>query len=809
MSDLGHEQTDKELKRIENLISKEYSQAAQELEDKMKKHFADFDRKDAEMKKKLDSGAITEKQYKDWRVAQLAVGDRWREVRDSMVDTLVQTDKAAVSIIQGNSIKAYGDNMNYGTYEIEHSSKINTGFSLYDFDTVNNLLKEDPGIVPMPKIDIPKDELWNRQKLSSAVLQGVLQGDSISGIADRLSQVASMDESAAIRNARTYTTAAENKGRLDSYDRANNLGIQTKKKWIATLDDRTRAEHRHLDGMVVANDDVFKTDGFEIAFPGDPNAEPEMFYNCRCTLVAEIVGYDYKDERNDSKLGDMDYEEWKHAKDKEKEEGVKLTFAKEFETPKEFVERNMRNAGHTDEEIKEFRSILDQHTQGGSSQREADKEIMEHINAQDHLAKYMEDKADLEIQAWDKEKEENYQRELDRYEERVEYVKEQLQPGGIFENYTEEQLRDWGEYPEKPEYEEPRFYRKGDMDGDVLAFSTNKEGAGMSFLTQGEEGYIGYDVSYTMDEMLDMGYKPVAGIMSHDVGMSGESEVLFVKFDSGKEEPAEPAERVSEDFKSEFVNFALDKSHNEKIEFIGDYDPRLAFDLNTSFDPNVDEKIDEAIRKHIEDTYTVEINGETYRNVDSSAMEFMNNQMAGTEEDKDLVNQGYCKSFDSYEINDALRHDSVDKLSEEQKNIMDAMDRVIEQNKLKEDCHLVRFADQRYLADMLDLNKDDIQSLLDPENENVLKGLNSLKGTILSEKAYLSTSSDEKANVFNYKEVKLSILAEKGTPAYFTNNKDESEVILGRNSQYVVEDVIVTKKAGKNNLEFIVRIING
>jgi len=320
MSDLGHEQTDKELKRIENLISKEYSQAAQELEDKMKRHFADFDRKDAEMKKKLDAGVITEKQYNEWRVAQIAVGDRWREVRDSMVDTLVQTDKAAVSIIQGNSIKAYGDNMNYGTYEVEHNSKINTGFSLYDFDTVNNLLKEDPGIVPMPKIDIPKDELWNRQKLSSAVLQGVLQGDSISGIADRLSQVASMDESAAIRNARTYTTAAENKGRLDSYERANNLGIQTKKKWIATLDDRTRAEHRHLDGMVVDNDDVFKTDGFEIAFPGDPNAEPEMFYNCRCTLVAEIVGYDYKDERNDSKLGDMDYEEWKHAKDKESQE---------------------------------------------------------------------------------------------------------------------------------------------------------------------------------------------------------------------------------------------------------------------------------------------------------------------------------------------------------------------------------------------------------------------------------------------------------------------------------------------------------
>ena len=482
MSDLGHEQTDKDLKKLESVISKEYGVAAKELESKMLKNYADFDRKDAEMKKKLADGLITKTQYENWRVGQVATGKRWEELRDSMTDTLVNADKAAAALIQGNNIKAYGDNMNYGTYEVEHGSKINTGFSLYDVDTVKNLLKEDPKIIPMPKVDTPKDELWNRQKLTSAVLQGVLQGDSMSGIAARLSSVANMDENAAIRNARTYTTAAENKGRLDSYERAEKLGIKTNKKWIATLDDRTRMEHRHLDNMVVPYNEVFETDGYKISFPGDPDAEPEMIYNCRCTLVADIPGINYNDERNDSKLGDMTYEEWKHAKDKEPavekpaaaEKGVKLTFAKEFETPKEFVERNMLEAGHTKEETEEFRSILDRHTNGGESQREADKEIMEHLNAQDNIAKYMEDKAEFEIQAWDIEKKENYEKELERYEYQIEYVKEELQPGGIFENYTEEQLRDWGEIPEKPEYEEPKFYRKGNMDGDVLAFSTNK-----------------------------------------------------------------------------------------------------------------------------------------------------------------------------------------------------------------------------------------------------------------------------------------------------------------------------------------------
>lgn len=330
MSDYGHEQTDKELKRIEDLITKEYSQAAKELEEKMLKQFEDFNAKDIKMRAKLTAGEITQTEYNNWLYGQVATGDRWRSLRDSMVNTLVNTDKAAATIIQGNSIKAYGDNMNYGTYEIEHDSKINTGFTLYDENTVKNLLKEDPKIIPMPKVDIPKDELWNRQHLTSAVTQGILQGESIPKIADRLQNVAFMGRNSAIRNARTYTTAAENKGRIDSYERAEKLGIQTNKKWIATLDDRTRMEHRHLDGMSVKPDEDFKVDGYTISFPGDPSAEPEMFYNCRCTLVADIVGYPYNDERNDDKLGDMTYEEWKHAKDKESKEETK-------EEPKEWI----------------------------------------------------------------------------------------------------------------------------------------------------------------------------------------------------------------------------------------------------------------------------------------------------------------------------------------------------------------------------------------------------------------------------------------------------------------------------------------
>ena len=323
MSDFGHDETDKELKQLEARISAEYKVAAADLELKMNKYLSDFARKDEMMKKDMQAGKMSENDYLIWRRNQIIIGKRWETMLDSVTKDMVNADKLAASMINKSLPNVYAQNMNYGTYEVESGTRVDTGFTLYDRSTVENLLKEDPHIIKFAKIDEEKDERWNKKKIESAVLQGILQGESMPKIASRLKSVANMGDNAAIRNARTYTTAAENKGRMDSYERCQEMGIKMKKKWIATLDDRTRVEHRHLDEMVADIDEPFKTDGYEIMYPGDPEAEGEMIYNCRCTLVSEIPGIMYDDKRYDEKLGDMTYEEWKHAKDRQPKEEVK------------------------------------------------------------------------------------------------------------------------------------------------------------------------------------------------------------------------------------------------------------------------------------------------------------------------------------------------------------------------------------------------------------------------------------------------------------------------------------------------------
>ena len=316
MPDYGHEAADKGLKKLEKDLKSLYLNAAVDMQEKARDFMRDFERKDEQMRALVAEGKWTEEQYNTWRRNQMMTEKRMQDMTDQLAKDLANTDKIAAGMINSTLPSAYAENYNFGTYEIETGTTINTSFTLYDKKTVENLMKADPKIIPQARVNIPEDERWNRQKLTSAIAQGILQGESIPKIANRLQGVAAMDRNAAIRNARTYTTAAENKGRVDSIARANDMGIPADQEWLAVLDDRTRMEHRHLDGQVRPVGEPFSADGYRIMYPGDPDAEPEMIYNCRCTLVSKVRGRIYNDERNDSKLNGMSYEEWKHAKDR-------------------------------------------------------------------------------------------------------------------------------------------------------------------------------------------------------------------------------------------------------------------------------------------------------------------------------------------------------------------------------------------------------------------------------------------------------------------------------------------------------------
>lgn len=321
--DYAHKLTDKQLAELEQRIAKLYKEAADELTDTVRAYFEQFEKRDAAMKEKLDAGEITEQQYKQWRLAQMGRGKRFTALRDKVAERYTDANETAVAYVNDATPGIYSLNRNYAAYKIEQVSD-KADFTLWDEQTVKRLIVEQPDLMPYypPKRALQRgiDLKYGKQQITASVTSSILQGKSIPKIANDLqSRMQDMNRTSAIRTARTAVTAAQNAGRLDTYRAAQDMGIKLKKRWLATLDNRTRHAHAMLDGQTVDVDKPFKVDGYEIMYPGDSSAPGYLVYNCRCTQIAEVDGEDTSSggrRARDPETGksvlvkDMTYAEW-------------------------------------------------------------------------------------------------------------------------------------------------------------------------------------------------------------------------------------------------------------------------------------------------------------------------------------------------------------------------------------------------------------------------------------------------------------------------------------------------------------------
>ena len=316
--DRAHRETDELIEALEKVLTGVYDEASADIAAKVEDYLRRFEAKDEKWKLWVARGEKTEEQYKAWRTQQLMMQKRWENLRDELAMDMVHADEIAAKLIRGELSDIYALNHNWSTYEIERALGMSTNYTLYSQDTVRQLLKKNPKLLPEPKVPIEKDLRWNKQRLQSVMLQGILQGKSIPDLAKVVERVTDGNHANAIRNARTMATGAQNAGRHDAFVRAEKKGVKLRQTWVATLDQRTRHEHRLLDGQTVDVDEPFVVEGYEIRFPGDPEAEPFLVYNCRCRTIGQVKGFERDirgfDLRDDPDLEGMSYDEWKESK---------------------------------------------------------------------------------------------------------------------------------------------------------------------------------------------------------------------------------------------------------------------------------------------------------------------------------------------------------------------------------------------------------------------------------------------------------------------------------------------------------------
>lgn len=336
MSDPGTLATKNGLTAVERRLRKLYANARKELTQTLRDFNLRFARQDNEMRAKLAEGTITETEYKTWLRNTVFRGKEWDAKVNHCTDILAQSNRQALNIVRGRQIDVFAENMTYQAFELEKGAGISYGFGAYSRETVGKLLKDQPELLPRKILNGVKDKAWNRDKISRIIGESIVKGDGIPDIAKKIGdQLAVQDAEAMTRYARTAMTSAQNAGRVEMLHEAEEEGIHTRKKWRATLDNRTRDAHADLDGETAGVDEPFSArfNGrtVEIMFPGDPNCdEPGMVYNCRCTLEYVVEGYENKggyrraytewdDEdghhrKSNLVPGDMTYNEWKRMK---------------------------------------------------------------------------------------------------------------------------------------------------------------------------------------------------------------------------------------------------------------------------------------------------------------------------------------------------------------------------------------------------------------------------------------------------------------------------------------------------------------
>lgn len=291
MADKAHILTDEKLEEMERHLSAIYSRAEKEIQKTADEYFDKFHKQDEAKRKLLEQGKITEDEYKKWRKGKVMYGKRFTEMKEQCAKQLLNVNETALAYVNDQLPEIYAINYNALAKSVDGIGGY--VFTLLDANTVKHLAMADKSLLPYKKLDPAKDIPWNMKKINTETLQGIIQGESMSKIAKRIRNVQEMNRTQAIRSARTIVTGAENKGRLDSYARAEADGIILQKEWLSSNDGRTR--HTHLPksqggvgGEIVDYDEPFSNG---LMYPGDGSGDPAEVYNCRCSMTAVVKGF--------------------------------------------------------------------------------------------------------------------------------------------------------------------------------------------------------------------------------------------------------------------------------------------------------------------------------------------------------------------------------------------------------------------------------------------------------------------------------------------------------------------------------------
>ncbi|MGL9794410.1 NAD(+)-arginine ADP-ribosyltransferase EFV [Enterococcus sp. DIV1283b] len=162
------------------------------------------------------------------------------------------------------------------------------------------------------------------ENVTHNIITGLFEGKSYAEIARRVNEETEASYKQALRIARTEAGRTQSTTTQKGYVEAKKKGIDIKKRWLATLDKKTRHDHRELDGQTVEVDEKFSIRGHTAEGPRLFGVASEDI-GCRCTTIEVIDGIApelRKDNETKAVIKYKNYNEWLANKENQAKDAI-------------------------------------------------------------------------------------------------------------------------------------------------------------------------------------------------------------------------------------------------------------------------------------------------------------------------------------------------------------------------------------------------------------------------------------------------------------------------------------------------------
>ena len=254
-------------------------------------------------------------EYETLSFSKQLEAERLIKVADRVDEILTDLNKKSGSIIRQHIDHEFKAGY-FGTwYALEGAENVTLDFTMITERYIEELIEK-----PVAYKTLSKRLYESRANLAKEVANelkmAALRGDGYANVAKNVSELMEANYKQSLRIARTEGGRAQSTGKQKAYKEAEKKGVNLEKRWLSTLDKKTRHSHQELDGQTVGIDEQFVFDSYKADGPR-LFKHAALDINCRCTTIAVVNGI-APDVRKDNLTGEQidyaNYGDWYKSK---------------------------------------------------------------------------------------------------------------------------------------------------------------------------------------------------------------------------------------------------------------------------------------------------------------------------------------------------------------------------------------------------------------------------------------------------------------------------------------------------------------